>query len=1744
MRNLNIRNWSIVLVFCMMVTLIAPIVAFAADNILSNSGFETDADNNGLPDDWNFNIASGTPTLTTDTVNTFEGQRSMKIAGTTTNDRASLSKTVTVSTFNGYQYHFSIYQKTENIASNEYGTVIRILFRDAQNADVKPAMFISGAKGTTAWTQLQADFTIPYGTDKIYIEAFLWKASGSVWWDQAELSRIDLLTNNSLETDADTSGVPDGWAMNSYAGTPSYLLDSTIFHQGAKSVKINGTSTTDRMSLAFPAINTVGLVGQNYKLSLYQKTDNIQTSLTSDYGTVLRILFRNASNQDVIPQKHIQGAKGTTDWSKLETEFTIPEGTTKIYVEAFLWKATGTVWFDDLHMEPFAHGYISDPGFENDADQDGIPYGWSKLINDGNPTVALDAAVMHNGAKSLKMTGDSIDDRASVYQLISVPAGSQTKVFTFSSWVKTSNVVSNDYGTNAALQFLDTAGNVIGSTLYAAGPKGTTDWQLLSKTFQVPDGTVKIRLYLFLFYASGTVWWDTADVQPELLDNPSFEKDTDNDLVPDAWSKTVASGTPVIQFDNTVAYNGARSIKMTGSSGNDNASLSQTIKLPAQPVSWGYRIRIYHKVDNIASIYQGTALRLRFLNDDGVPWRSDMVIRGAKGTKDWSVIETYINVPYNVTKFVLEPTLMNASGTVWWDQAEVTPVVMVDNPSFDIDANADQIPDGWTHSVTNGTPAIFVDTAVKSVGLSSAKMVSTAIDSKSSLSHIMPLSEGYANGGKLSVSYKSDNVVVGTSAGEPNGPRVKLTYLTAGGIQTGIPIYVSAPSGTNNWTTLTARFKAPVDATQLKIELQLWNASGSIWWDSVTVLPDNAQVQAPIVSGFGLIRQEGRPILTWGPIPNASKYTLQYSQDPNFQDSTTVTVADLYFPTYTPDVQLADGLWYARGKTTDSTNVTTAYGPVTKLIIQRLAAASDMISPNGDGIKEQTEFIYTVQDAATVSLTVFNASNQAVRHLVASQLQNPGEQTVTWDGKNDANAIVPNGTYHAELSFVINGASSPISTRQVVVNAADTSGYRGLENNKDWSNYYENLKEQTTRNLYDDIDLATGRNGRELIDNPWLVANTAAYAYFVANAYHDPASMYYNNPDAKNRAILAFNWCVNFEKDSTGSWAAERDLDPNIDRFALAPLAEAYVLLQNDIDAATKTKWLNFLQRGAYYQVQTYSVGIAGEYPNQDQNYVMVVGVIGKILNDTFLLTKANQMLHQSDDDIMPNGGLAYNVKTNPVPSYQKHITFWSRYYEYTGDPDVPVMVQQLVNYYPLAIDTNGTSEYSSSPDLKQYWLNGESPIGPDMVAHFTGDGRNKMIANILKEATVRRIPVGIVSANASYFETYGMNTNSIQPIKSVDYGVVRDKDVFGFRGRWDEFSATLSNNKMSNTLAGLVLGNDSNIANPRNSGLSFVHFESKDGSAGGDKPSDWAYLMPPKDLTQHDAAYQAGVVTQNVYVGQKIGVQYTKFVPIPFYLWTLSDGNTGRWDWEVQETWILFKNRLIGLNSMAVKDSNTTTNSGSSLFARSRFVFGPSSGTLNTSVNGNDLLGNYNKLGFWISKQSTAGWEFNTNLTNSAEPGKSLTPFRSAQQIAIQKAKDANGNVSWGPYDPNNADQTMSYHAVFFPLGSHATAGDWQQSADNNIRFAAPQAQVHAVQIDADDNSGEIYTVISNQNKTAQASTFNVQLPNGAYTLKTFINDSQVPSQTQTITVTTGTYSLGYSLNATSLAVYQMTPQ
>ena len=92
-----------------------------------------------------------------------------------------------------------------------------------------------------------------------------------------------------------------------------------------------------------------------------------------------------------------------------------------------------------------------------------------------------------------------------------------------------------------------------------------------------------------------------------------------------------------------------------------------------------------------------------------------------------------------------------------------------------------------------------------------------------------------------------------------------------------------------------------------------------------------------------------------------------------------------------------------------------------------LWVSEQYFSPNGDGVKDGTQFFFRLQSPQTVRVIVVNNKNEIVRSFSGPELENTTGSTVTWDGLNEDGMVVSDGQYQVRLASATNAVLGNLS---------------------------------------------------------------------------------------------------------------------------------------------------------------------------------------------------------------------------------------------------------------------------------------------------------------------------------------------------------------------------------------------------------------------------------------------------------------------------------------------------------------------------------------------------------------------------------------------------------------------------------------------------------------------------------------------------------------------------------------------
>ncbi len=79
-------------------------------------------------------------------------------------------------------------------------------------------------------------------------------------------------------------------------------------------------------------------------------------------------------------------------------------------------------------------------------------------------------------------------------------------------------------------------------------------------------------------------------------------------------------------------------------------------------------------------------------------------------------------------------------------------------------------------------------------------------------------------------------------------------------------------------------------------------------------------------------------------------------------------------------------------------------------------ASPSLISPNGDQAQDTTNFSYTLNEDAYVTVLVFNENNRLVQTITKNEFQTRGQHVAVWNGKDSLGQVAPDGRYRLEVT--------------------------------------------------------------------------------------------------------------------------------------------------------------------------------------------------------------------------------------------------------------------------------------------------------------------------------------------------------------------------------------------------------------------------------------------------------------------------------------------------------------------------------------------------------------------------------------------------------------------------------------------------------------------------------------------------------------------------------------------------------
>lgn len=333
----------------------------------------------------------------------------------------------------------------------------------------------------------------------------------------------------------------------------------------------------------------------------------------------------------------------------------------------------------------------------------------------------------------------------------------------------------------------------------------------------------------------------------------------------------------------------------------------------------------------------------------------------------------------------------------------------------------------------------------------------------------VPLTVNASTLPNLSVSYK-DMVITPTPARE--GGNASISVLVKNdGFSTAQNVKVNAYKGTasNGGTLLGSQVIPVIQTGQSQLTTVVWPGIAVNGGQLITVQvdPDNSIQEISKEDNSTFINLD---VLSLPDLAVSTNSVVINPAMPKSGDTVTITVnvqnggdqevsnvnvqvkeggtiiGSTVIPLVSGNSQASGAIAYVNAGQTGSHQITVTVDPE-NLIVERskdnnnairsfsiqdanLSLTEPYISPNGDSVKDATDFSFRLAASIKVSVQVVNTKGIAIRTFSGGELDNTPGTTITWDGKNDAGSVVDDGSYQIK---VINANNSMLASLPVEV---------------------------------------------------------------------------------------------------------------------------------------------------------------------------------------------------------------------------------------------------------------------------------------------------------------------------------------------------------------------------------------------------------------------------------------------------------------------------------------------------------------------------------------------------------------------------------------------------------------------------------------------------------------------------------------------------------------------------------------
>lgn len=210
------------------------------------------------------------------------------------------------------------------------------------------ALYPCGAVEVTTDDGLALRFSVSGEIEALVVDGRALPAStqpGGFRVAEARPGGEELVSNSSLEEDADGDGVPDGFVSGGL-----WQRDNTVAHTGSWSMRAEVPGPEDQNSGSFGVIVPVE-GGGTYLASFWLRSARRAGRHPASGGYLQQQDAQGERTTTVFQQMMSGGVTGDSDWKQVSLVVTTEGNTRRLFIRTDIYFGTGTLWADDFSVQ-------------------------------------------------------------------------------------------------------------------------------------------------------------------------------------------------------------------------------------------------------------------------------------------------------------------------------------------------------------------------------------------------------------------------------------------------------------------------------------------------------------------------------------------------------------------------------------------------------------------------------------------------------------------------------------------------------------------------------------------------------------------------------------------------------------------------------------------------------------------------------------------------------------------------------------------------------------------------------------------------------------------------------------------------------------------------------------------------------------------------------------------------------------------------------------------------------------------------------------------------------------------------------------------------------------------------------------------------------------------------------------------------------------------------------------------------